>query len=81
MISGIDFPEKNFTLVGEGCYDLAGYRQVDPNTGQPFIITKWQMDLEDLQTIIQNGGCFYISFLGVTIPPISVLSANPFESK
>lgn len=83
MIPAIDFKEANFTFVkppsmtDEQCYPLQVFRGVDAN-GFPVIVSKWQLNAEELK-LIQETGVMYLIVTGEQTPPVSLHVETPFE--
>ena len=81
----ITFPEQNFTFTkpagwtDEQCSDLSVYKG-EYADGTPAIISYWKPSKEDLD-ILNNGGGIYVNILSINMPPISLDTESPFETK
>lgn len=78
MITAIDFPEKEFNFTYPGCFPVPAYRQTNPETGETIVITKWKIPIQDLKTICDNDGEFYVKFFFDGMPPVSIMAESPF---
>jgi len=59
---------------------LCAYRGVYEETDEPFVVTCFKPTREELDEIEKTGRVWVI-MLGESIPPISISSENPWESK
>ena len=67
----IETPDTNAIFVAPGCGDLPATKCHDPQTGQDYVQTVWELSLDDLKRI-QETGLIYISVMGNGIQPILV---------
>ena len=83
----VDFPERNFVFkkpeawTDEQCSDLSVWRgnaNIDAmgNTA-PVIISCWRPNKEDIEAI-SAGKSIYLYVTGMSQPPISLTTENPF---
>lgn len=64
-------PQTNAVFVAEGCYDLPATKCHDPETGESYVETAWELSVEDLKKINETG-MIYICVMGNGIQPIRV---------
>lgn len=79
MAHPIGFKEANNMLLkppGVDCFDLEVCQGVFKN-GDHFVMSRWQLNDEDLEILKQNGGKLYLLFVGVTHPPLIMQARNP----
>jgi hypothetical protein len=86
MAVGVDFPEKNFSLIGSPedraagtVYDLHAYKYQDLD-GNWHVISKWRFSPEELLEIRRTGAVWFHCW-GKTHPPIRIEGISPFEEK
>lgn len=79
MITPIVTNDTNSTYVLEGCGDLPATQAYDEN-GTPYVITAWEIPLEDLKKLNQTG-IIYLSFMGTTMPPVLLEVDNPVQER
>ena len=75
MITPIVTKDTNVKYVLDGCSDLPATQAYDEN-GIPYMITAWEIPLEDLKKLNETG-IIYLSFMGTTIPPVLLEVNNP----
>lgn len=84
MMPAIDFPEANKTfgkpesMTDEQCAPLQAWIGRDAE-GFPVIISKWQLNAEELKKI-QETGTMYLIITGQGMPPVSLAVDSPFVS-
>lgn len=83
----IDFPEANFTYAKPDNWDekdCGSLRVRKDNTKlasgaiAPVVTSKWKFSKEEMETLLENGGEFYLHVFGVGQPPISMQVEYPF---
>lgn len=84
MAIGVPFEEANLILraptpedaAAGTVYDLHVHRYRDLD-GQPNVISKWQLTLEELEEV-KRTGVVWFSCWGETHPPIWITGSDPF---
>ena len=71
-------PESNAVFILEGCGDLPAVKAHDPESGQSYVITAWEVSPDELK-ILQESGILYLSIMGNTVPPVALSVQNPIE--
>jgi hypothetical protein len=81
----IDFDGSNFTFVkpdgmtDEQCGSLSCFKGADAD-GNPVIISKWQPNKEDIDSI-NNGGGVYLWVCNEVMPLVLLDTENPFTKQ
>ncbi len=84
MAKGIEFPQANLLLApptpedaaAETVYGLHVHRYRDLD-GNPHVLSKWQLDPEELEEIVRTGVVWF-SCWGSTHPPMWISGIDPF---
>ena len=74
----IEMPESNAVFKMEGCGDLPAVKAHDPETGQSYIISAWEVTPEDLK-LLGKTGIVYLCTMGTLLPPVALSVENPIE--
>lgn len=69
--------EKPVTMPDEHCMPISAFKGTDEN-GYPVIITKWQLNYEDIE-YIKNTGELWLVIVGTNFPPLTITTETPFE--
>lgn len=74
----IETPETNAVFKLEGCGDLPAAKAHDPESGQSYVISAWEISPEELK-ILNETGILYLSIMGNSVPPVALSVENPIE--
>lgn len=80
MNPALTFDEANCIMKAPesmpDCMDLKTWRG-NQQDGTPVVISKFQPSKEDLEEL-NRGGSIYLYVIGVSMPPVSLQTENPF---
>ncbi len=69
--------EKPESMPDEHCMSLSAFKGTDEN-GYPVIVSKWQLNFEEIEQI-KNTGELWLIVVGSSLPPLTITTDTPFD--